>query len=47
MINCGLYEILNCYVMDIGILIKFSISGIVLGLVFDKGVIVCYSFFFD
>ena len=43
MTNCGLYETSNRYAMDIGIPIKSSISGIVLGLVPDKGVIVCYS----
>ncbi|MDE5105242.1 MAG: glutaminase [Trichodesmium sp. St19_bin2] len=43
MTNCGLYETSNRYAMDIGIPIKSSISGIVLGLVPAKGVIVCYS----
>ncbi len=40
---CGLYEASSRYAVEIGIPIKSSVSGIVLGLVPGAGVIVCYS----
>ncbi|MGD1700969.1 glutaminase [Dapis sp. BLCC M229] len=43
MTTCGLYEASSRYVIDIGIPLKSSVSGIVLGLVPGTGVIVCYS----
>ncbi|MCL2931742.1 MAG: glutaminase [Trichodesmium sp. MAG_R03] len=41
--TCGLYETSDHYAIDIGIPLKSSVSGIVLGLVPTTGVIVCYS----
>ena len=43
MTTCGLYETSNHYTIDIGVPLKSSVSGIVLGLVPNTGVIVCYS----
>ena len=43
MTTCGLYEASSSYAVKIGIPIKSSVSGIVLGVVPSTGVIVCYS----
>ena len=43
MTTCGLYEASSRYALEIGIPIKSSVSGIVLGIVPNAGVIVCYS----
>ncbi|NES68115.1 MAG: glutaminase A [Okeania sp. SIO2D1] len=43
MTTCGLYEASSCYAVKIGIPIKSSVSGIVLGIVPSAGIIVCYS----
>ncbi|NES79207.1 MULTISPECIES: glutaminase [unclassified Okeania] len=43
MTTCGLYEASSCYAVKIGIPIKSSVSGIVLGVVPSTGIIVCYS----
>ena len=41
--TCGLYETSDRYAKKIGIPLKSSVSGIILGLVPTTGVIVCYS----
>ncbi|MGK7922862.1 MAG: glutaminase, partial [Trichodesmium sp.] len=43
MTTCGLYEVSSRYSLEIGIPIKSSVSGIVLGIVPNQGVIVYYN----